>query len=75
MHTVSLGGPDAADSLSVAMSLDAFIAGPNGEYDWIIKDPDIDFREIFSRFDTLLIGRHTFELMIAPARARCRECG
>ena len=45
---------------SVAMSLDGYIAGPKGEYDWIIMDPDIDFGAIFSRFDTLLMGRKTF---------------
>lgn len=45
---------------SVAMSLDGFIAGPQGEYDWIVMDPDIDFGEIFSQFDTILMGRQTF---------------
>ena len=44
-----------------AMSLDGFIAGPNGEYDWIVMDPDIDFAALMGRFDTFLIGRKTFD--------------
>src|SRR4051794_11983888 len=47
---------------SVATSLDGYIAGPKGEYDWIIHDPDIDFQALLAQFDTLLMGRHTYEL-------------
>ena len=46
-----------------AMSLDGYIAGPHGEYDWILMDPDIDFAAMQKRFDTYLIGRKTFEAM------------
>jgi dihydrofolate reductase len=41
--------------------MDGFIAGPNGEYDWIIMDPSIDFEGFFKEFDTLVMGRRTFE--------------
>jgi len=47
-----------------AMSLDGYIAGPNGEYDWIVMDPDIDFAGMMAEFDTFLIGRKTFEAMM-----------
>jgi dihydrofolate reductase len=45
------------------MSLDGFIAGPNGEADWIVTDPEIDFNALYRQFDTILIGRRTFEAM------------
>ena len=46
----------------VAVSLDGFIAGSNGEYDWIVADPSIDFAAMFARYDTLLMGRKTYEV-------------
>jgi dihydrofolate reductase len=47
----------------VAASLDGYIAGPKGEADWIVMDPEIDFNAIWAQFDTLLMGRRTFETM------------
>jgi dihydrofolate reductase len=46
---------------SVAASLDGFIAGPKGEADWIIMDPEFDFEAVFKEFDTVLMGRRSFE--------------
>ena len=49
----------------VAVSLDGFIAGPSGEYDWIVSDPSIDFAALFKEFDTAVMGRKTYELLTA----------
>ena len=47
----------------LAASLDGYIAGPKGEADWITMDPEIDFSAVMSQFDTLLVGRRTYEVM------------
>jgi dihydrofolate reductase len=52
----------------VAASLDGFIAGPQGEFDWITPDPAIDFAELFSQFDTFVMGRRTFELILSQGQ-------
>lgn len=54
---------------SVASSLDGYIAGPNGEFDWIIHDPTIDFAEIFRQFDTAIMGRVCYEEMLRLGRS------
>ena len=54
---------------SVAGSLDGFIAGPNGEFDWIIHDPTIDFGEIFRQFDAAVMGRVCYEEMLRLGRS------
>ena len=50
----------------VTMSLDGYIAGPQGEVDWIVSDPAVDFGALFAQFDTFLVGRRTFEFMNKP---------
>ena len=46
---------------SVAMSLDGYIAREDGSYDWIPDEPDIDWGEFMGRFDTMVMGRKTYQ--------------
>lgn len=47
------------------MSLDGFIAGPQGEYDWIPNESEIDWGAFMARFDTVLMGRRSYEAALA----------
>lgn len=49
---------------SVAASLDGYIAGPDGEYDWIVVDPEIDFAAMFAGFSGLVMGRRSYDVML-----------
>lgn len=51
---------------SVAASLDGYIAGPNGEFDWIIVDPEIDFTAMYAGFSGLVMGRKSYEISLTP---------
>ena len=50
---------------SVAASLDGYIAGPNGEFDWIVADPEIDFAAMYAGFSGLVMGRRSYEVFLA----------
>ena len=49
--------------LGVAVSLDGFIEGPNGEYDWCFSDQDYGLSDFFKRVDALFMGRKSYEMM------------
>lgn len=50
----------------VAASLDGYIAGPDGEIDWIVHDPTRDWASLYAGFDTVVLGRRTYELTRRP---------
>ena len=48
--------------LDLAMTLDGFIEGPNGEIDWCIMDGDMNFDAFLSTIDTIFYGRTSYDL-------------
>lgn len=50
--------------LNLAVSLDGYIAGPNGEYDWCFTDQDYGIKEFTQTIDATLMGRKTYEVLI-----------
>ena len=47
--------------LDLAVTLDGFIEGPNGEIDWCILDEDMDFDGFLSGIDTIFYGRVSYD--------------
>lgn len=54
---------------SVAASLDGYIAGPHGEFDWIVIDPEIDFPAMYASFSGLVMGRRSYDVFAATGGA------
>lgn len=48
--------------LDLAVTLDGFIEGENGEVDWCIMDPEMDFIQFLNQIDTILYGRKSYDL-------------
>ncbi len=56
-------------SVFIATSLDGFIARKDGSIDWLVKfeSPDVfaSYNEFISKIDAIVIGRGTFETVLA----------
>jgi dihydrofolate reductase len=57
-------------SAFIAVSLDGFIARPNGSIDWLTEKSDREagedygYQEFYKSIDTLVMGRNTYELVL-----------
>jgi dihydrofolate reductase len=50
--------------LGVAVTLDGFIEGPNGEYDWCFTDQDYGMGDYQKKIDAIFYGRKSFEVKL-----------
>lgn len=48
--------------LDLAVTLDGFIEGPNGEVDWCIMDDDMDFDGFLASIDTIFYGSVSYNM-------------
>ncbi len=48
-------------TLGLAVSLDGFIEGPNGEYDWCFTDQDYGLNDFLKRVDAIFMGRKSYD--------------
>jgi len=51
--------------LQLAVSLDGFIEGPKGEFDWCFTDQDYGMSAFFKRIDAFFMGRKSYELTLS----------
>ncbi len=50
--------------LNLAISLDGFIEGPKGEYDWCLTDQDYGMNSFLNSIDTIIMGRKSYQVML-----------
>ncbi len=46
--------------LYIATSLDGYIAGPNGELEWLYENDGYGYEEFYAGVDTLVMGKKTY---------------
>lgn len=51
--------------LNLAVSLDGYIEGPKGEYDWCMVDQDYGMTEFLNNTDAILFGRKSYDLLMS----------
>lgn len=61
--------PDSKNIVFIATSLDGYIAGPNGELDWLEMIPNLDhmdmgFVSLMNEVDAVVMGRTTYETVV-----------
>jgi dihydrofolate reductase len=49
--------------LNLAVSLDGYIAGPNGEYDWCFTDDDYGMTDFLKSVDATIMGGKSYRLV------------
>jgi len=49
--------------LNLAVSLDGFIEGPNGEFDWCFADQDYGMKAFLERIDGIVFGRKSYTVL------------
>src|ERR1700754_4320113 len=49
--------------LGLAVSLDGYIEGPNGEYDWCFADQDYGMTDFFEQIAVIFMGRKSYDLI------------
>ena len=50
--------------LNLAVSLDGYIEGPNGEFDWCFTDQDYGMTDFLRSIDTIFFGRKSYDILI-----------
>lgn len=50
--------------LNLAVTLDGYIAGPNGEYDWCYTDADYGMTDFMKSIDCTVMGRKTYDIVL-----------
>lgn len=50
--------------VGLAVSLDAYIEGPNGEYDWCFTDQDYGMTEFLQNTSGIFFGRKSYEMLL-----------